>query len=562
MAATTTSPSGSSAIKPIDRIFFRAKFAACAAVLVALFATSRGLADEASNHSATSAPRFKPLVSKEITYLTEPLTADGRVDYVAALNTRYGQNIRPHDNAAIALWPLVRNQASPEQTTRFYQAYDLPVPPDSRIAWQEFIPRKHDDLEIEELMELDRQLRASGERPWSREQFPLIAAWLQTNEAALDVAAQAARKPNWYLPFVEPSPPEDEQFDVVGRPSIFSIGRNVGSALVRRSLFRMHQRQFDLAWDDLFSVLRLARHYQRGASLSERLVGHSLENMAFSAAEHFLQHAPLTHEAAMSRLGQLRDLPGPTPFVELVDWEQRCGILNLIASAAASGLPRHMEFLRGKPAILDDVAKNADWNVVLRICNRHYDRFVEILRLHNVKQQRLRIRQFNQEVKAINDRFPDALSLLSSDREQVLAQFSHELRQDLDHSPNKDLAQTQLVADWILGWYLTLLEPLCDSEIRVRQSSDLLLLGLRLAAYRDQHGGYPKHLRELQTADGQPLPADRFTGEPLAYRPIENGYILYSLGENEADDGGTPRSALRKFPRLADDIVLRVEHPE
>jgi hypothetical protein len=37
------------------------------------------------------------------------------------------------------------------------------------------------------------------------------------------------------------------------------------------------------------------------------------------------------------------------------------------------------------------------------------------------------------------------------------------------------------------------------------------------------------------------LPQDVFTGKPYAYRRLDGGnYILYSVGWNEKDDGGTP----------------------
>jgi hypothetical protein len=34
---------------------------------------------------------------------------------------------------------------------------------------------------------------------------------------------------------------------------------------------------------------------------------------------------------------------------------------------------------------------------------------------------------------------------------------------------------------------------------------------------------------------------DPFTGKPLVYRRTECGFVLYSLGPDQHDDGGTPR---------------------
>lgn len=35
------------------------------------------------------------------------------------------------------------------------------------------------------------------------------------------------------------------------------------------------------------------------------------------------------------------------------------------------------------------------------------------------------------------------------------------------------------------------------------------------------------------------IPNDIYTDEPLRYKPMDEGFLLYSLFENEADDGAT-----------------------
>ena len=69
---------------------------------------------------------------------------------------------------------------------------------------------------------------------------------------------------------------------------------------------------------------------------------------------------------------------------------------------------------------------------------------------------------------------------------------------------------------------------------------DMCRLVLALRAYRREHGAYPASLRELQPALGWPIPDDPFSGKPYVYRTQDEGFILYSLGQNETDDGGMP----------------------
>ena len=44
------------------------------------------------------------VISKETTYITEPLRSDGTPDYVAALNQRLSKGVTPENNAAVLFW--------------------------------------------------------------------------------------------------------------------------------------------------------------------------------------------------------------------------------------------------------------------------------------------------------------------------------------------------------------------------------------------------------------------------------------------------------------------------
>jgi len=63
-------------------------------------------------------------------------------------------------------------------------------------------------------------------------------------------------------------------------------------------------------------------------------------------------------------------------------------------------------------------------------------------------------------------------------------------------------------------------------------------LVLALEAYRRDTGTYPTSLSGLQPALGWTIPDDPFSGKPYVYRRQGEGFILYSLGQNETDDGG------------------------
>ena len=61
-------------------------------------------------------------------------------------------------------------------------------------------------------------------------------------------------------------------------------------------------------------------------------------------------------------------------------------------------------------------------------------------------------------------------------------------------------------------------------------------LGLALLRYRESHGAFPPSLDAL----GLDYAVDPFTLKPLLYRLEGNSFMLYSVGPNGVDNGGTP----------------------
>lgn len=68
-----------------------------------------------------------------------------------------------------------------------------------------------------------------------------------------------------------------------------------------------------------------------------------------------------------------------------------------------------------------------------------------------------------------------------------------------------------------------------------------LMTELALRAYHAKHQAYPETLEALTPAYLQAVPRDPFgDGTPLRYRRTKDRYVLYSVGPDGKDDGGTP----------------------
>jgi hypothetical protein len=81
---------------------------------------------------------------------------------------------------------------------------------------------------------------------------------------------------------------------------------------------------------------------------------------------------------------------------------------------------------------------------------------------------------------------------------------------------------------------------------------------LALERYRLTNGKLPDRLDELVPAYLTAVPADPFDGQPLLYKKLVKGYIVYSVGENGKDDGGDGRISERTNWKPAD-ITFTVE---
>jgi len=76
------------------------------------------------------------------------------------------------------------------------------------------------------------------------------------------------------------------------------------------------------------------------------------------------------------------------------------------------------------------------------------------------------------------------------------------------------------------------------------------LLACALERYRLANGSYPDSLESLAPKFLDKIPQDVINGGPLQYHRADGSYILYSIGWNEKDDGGTAASTSDNRPDL------------
>ncbi len=84
------------------------------------------------------------------------------------------------------------------------------------------------------------------------------------------------------------------------------------------------------------------------------------------------------------------------------------------------------------------------------------------------------------------------------------------------------------------------LERASEKAGRAQAFNDQIRVACALERHRLAHGNFPETLAALEPQFITKLPHDVINGQPLKYRREPDGsFILYSVGRNETDDGGT-----------------------
>jgi len=126
----------------------------------------------------------------------------------------------------------------------------------------------------------------------------------------------------------------------------------------------------------------------------------------------------------------------------------------------------------------------------------------------------------------LTGRMADAAELPYYEASPLLTQID----QDIENLPvTRVLSRTTLPP----------LSRVCQAQARHEAIVDLLQMGLLIEQYHARQGSYPESLDAIAPGLRGGLPVDPLTGEPYHYRPSGDSFLLYSVGGNLTDDGGT-----------------------
>lgn len=513
------------------------------------------------------------VLSKETTYITEPLRKDGLPDYLAALNQRNSKDVTPENNAAVLFWRAMGPETIyPTHRAKFFQMLGIPALPENGAyfvtldAYLEASSVSAESLEKSEKWynerydkmmppgspppfplskkekwndEIRHQYHNDAQcRPWSKKEFPVLADWLAANEKPLDLLIQASRLPRCYNPIV------DDGSLVLTMP-LYSANNIAVRVLTTRAMLRIGENRVDDAWSDLLACHRMTRQIGREQRYLCVLQAINIERDALAGEHALLQHASLTAAQIAKMRDDLAHLPPMLNMADVFDVSSRYMGLDYVMAAARHGTAV-LEHLIGeqKPA---RVSVNAaiDWNIPLRMCNSWYDRIVAAMR----KPTR---------AECLGEYNTIESNLLA----ETNAAQSWSAMGSAIISPQN--ARSKLIGLKVLAQLMPTAAAACDAEDRITMQRELNDLAFALAAYRADHGSYPKTLAELTPKYVSKVPKDlssQNSNDDLHYRVRKDGFLLYSVGINGKDDGGKSHDDRSVENYDPDNLTVRVNWP-
>ncbi len=494
-------------------------------------------------------------VSSETTYVTDPVDADGRVDYVTALNTRLRGDITPEKNANVFIWqaigPHPEGSTMPEE---YFQWLGRPAPPEDGayfVRWDRFVKdwAKEPEEEIgrpgRDTTDFhDKRLARAKKWPWAAADEPDLAEWVTKNARPLAALTQASTRPAYYNPLAPRRNADGSNGHLFAYLlSNVQVCRYGANALACRAMLHLKAGRTEESWQDLITCHRLGRLMEKGGTVIEYLLGIAIQLVAVQGETVFLSQAKLSARQLAACRAVLQQLPPPSPVADKVDLAERFILLDEIQAISRDGPGAHAS--RDGPRLnrKDDpvwdrlFTRSIDWDPAMRLTNTWYDRMAAAVR---IAEPRARLR----EVDAVAQEMQDA-----GHEAERLWETAHAF-------PPKRLGE--LFSKMLLSRETYFLSKLAVAEVRVAQQHRNLTVAFALAAYRADFNKYPATLADLTPKYLSEVPKNIYTNGDLKYQLTATGYRLHSVGPNRIDeDGRDPRGDPR-----GDDLAIEMPAKE
>jgi len=462
---------------------------------------------------------------------TEPKRPDGTIDYIAALNNKYSEGVTKDNNAYRDLFVLFD-----------YERDDLWEVDEQVVAGKrEALGLTREDLRagphlvpLEAFLEergYDRQqIDAYWERhetdPLKAVQEPDIRDWLADNEPALQAAMAAVQKPRYWSPMIA----GDEAGSLVNvmLPSL-SHHRQLARMMGEWAYLHIARGRHAKAVNIIAAMRRLALLQSEEPVVISNLVAISLDALILKRVKAIVAHRAMPDEPLAKLLRVLRERPARKPMADTVFEGEACMALDSYMQIGTGRMGDNGPLGEGAHGELKTIlgGRALDLGRGLRDISVYYQQlgramktedYADRVRLVEMHQQR-----FEQQIIDINNKrfievgdvkIPNPAAMLGIE------------------------ARTDAFTALIMSILMPAFESASRTETRTLASEQCTYAVLAVERYRLNHGQLPESLNDLVPDYLDKLPTDPFSGEPVLYKRGDNGFTVYTVGDNLKDDGG------------------------
>ena len=504
-------------------------------------------------------------ISKQTTYLTAPLTADGwEIDLAKAVNERFAPKAKLEENG----FRTVVRLFGPEQvfgfepdrreeyTLRFLQQLELPAEQTAQLKFQCVYDFFKTQLEAQDLPAEEKDWPAVRslvgkmlEKPWKTDDFEGSEHWLRENAEALDRFGEAVRMPVYFAPLLQPPDGYVAILDCLSFESNFH--RNIVRSLHCRVMHSLAEGNIEKAIYDTETILRLANvMIARPAATTQYFVTQTIQSIGLRAVHRILEFGDLSkeqieHLRAIVRKNQATVNPADLVFLSRIE-----GMTLLYAMASGrildfDDLPKDLTGFERQWALFMWGGLRFAWNSVFTQFQERIDRLDAIVALPVSYSQYRAVADWDENGYTAMEK---RASFINNYPYLVFQKGIYQLLPDI-------------LGGFISGITVHHILSHYRGVVQLRQTE----IAVALELFRRNHGEYPQSLESLRGEYLDEIPCDPFTEDkPFHYSRLEpNGWAIYSVGPNGIDDGGYNKSERKSNPddeqKDGDDIRVFIE---
>jgi membrane protease YdiL (CAAX protease family) len=358
---------------------------------------------------------------------------------------------------------------------------------------------------------------------WLPNHRTAISSWLSASEQALEYVEKGSEKP-YYWPEIR------GDITFAAMPDIAWV-RDAVFALCARSQLYAADGELEHAFSDLTTCFRFGAHFTGRQVLVAQLVGISTRTLAVKGAFRVLantQVEPVTLADFQTRFEQLR----------------ADGMYSL--DFTAERLVFHDSIQR---MFTDDGTGDG---YIPEIALRIPGSLKALVRGFSERQTRDLLKLNRRRTTILTDELFDRLAEATKMTAWQFQNDANHVRTDIERIIKRNA-------------YIAYLAPNCVKVLGIasRMQTDLeaLIATVSILRYEAERGQLPSSLETL-VDEGylKALPQDNYSDGPLVYKRTDDAFVLYSLGADFDDDGGTP-SRWGEGKKGGDQIFWPVERP-